>query len=610
MMKRLYLYMALIAAAGLTACTDSEGVTSNSGDKTPIELAASLSATGTTSRAVNATFEVNDKVVVGLRNSGSSDYSSPYFKRTEFTAADATANLTSPVLYWDDFSTSTYELKEGSTYKLNVLYGICLNGGSATITDAGTFDWTTITDQFTNTTKTSDLLLANTLNQVAYSRTADKVVRIPFSHAMSEVTINLTAADGYSASTANFTNTTMTLKSMNSKCSVDAANLTTPLTNIGTPLAEVKMYKATPTNTKATYQAIVVPGTTLAANQTLATITDVNGNNYDIVLSDAILGDAATTGTWKNNLDGGKMKPGVNYVLNVTLKKQAMSIVATVADWSTASAEATGEIKFTADGTTQGTAGATAFTKAFTVYSNSAATDAGYTAGSTFTYSRTSYSTTTPMYWAGNTDSRYFRTAIYNSSTESTVAPVTITDGQATGILSEVYSDAKDILWGTSGSTIYNPTTAAVKMNFYHALAKVKVVLATSAATDADYVDLTKVDHISISDVHTGGVLSLHNGTVAPTATVGTLTISGANTDYLVIPQTIGDTSKLIVTMKDGTTYSVNMNSDTGLKATAWTGGTYYTYTVTIKKSAVTFSAQVKAWDTATGSGNATMDWD
>jgi hypothetical protein len=215
------------------------------------------------------------------------------------------------------------------------------------------------------------------------------------------------------------------------------------------------------------------------------------------------------------------------------------------------------------------------------------------------------------MYWAGNTDSRYFRTAIYNSSTENTVAPVTITNGQATGILSEVYSEAKDILWGTSGSTIYNPTTAAVKMNFYHALAKVKVVLATSAATDADYVDLTKVDHISISDVQTtGGVLSLHNGTVASTDAVGTLTISGANTDYLVIPQTIGDKSKLIVTMTDGTTYSVYMNSDTGLKAKAWAGGTYYTYTVTIKKSAVTFSAQVKAWDTATGSGNATMDWD
>jgi hypothetical protein len=190
---------------------------------------------------------------------------------------------------------------------------------------------------------------------------------------------------------------------MNSACSVDAKNTSAPLSGNGTPV-NVTMCKTTSANTTATYQAIVVPGTALAAGQTLATITGVNGNNYNIVLSDAILGDAATAGTWNNNLSSGAMKSGVNYVLNVTLKKQTISVTATVADWSTANATATGTIKFTADGTTQGTTSTTesAFTDAFTVYSNgTTATDAGYVKGSLFTNDGTNYSTTTPMYWDG-----------------------------------------------------------------------------------------------------------------------------------------------------------------------------------------------------------------
>jgi hypothetical protein len=615
-MKRIYIYLAMMVAAGLTACSSSEEVKTDSGDKTPIDLAASLSATGTASRAANAAFVSGDKVVVGLRNSGSTDYTTaPYFKKTEFTVASDKTSLSSPVLYWDDFSTSTNDLKVGGEKTLDVLYGVCLNGGAdaTTIANDGTFSWTTAANQST-ATKTNDLLLANTLKKVSYSRTAaDRIVTIPFSHVMSEVTINLTASDGYSTSAANFSSSTVTLQNMNSACSVDAKNTSAPLSGNGTPV-NVTMCKTTSANTTATYQAIVVPGTALAAGQTLATITGVNGNNYNIVLSDAILGDAVTAGTWNNNLSSGAMKSGVNYVLNVTLKKQTISVTATVADWSTANATATGTIKFTADGTTQGSTSATesAFTDAFTVYSNgTTATDAGYVKGSLFTNDGTNYSTTTPMYWNGNDDSRYFRTAIYSSSTKTAEAAPSIENGEVKNIIAEAYSAGKDILWGTNGDTKYNATsTEAVKMHFSHALAKVTVALATSASTDADYVDLSNVDHITITGVQTtGGVLSLHTGAITSTDATADLAISGANKEYLVLPQaTISSTSKLVVTMKDGTTYSVNMN--TGLRATTWVKGTSYTYTVTMKKSAVTFSAQVKDWDTFTGSGAANMDWD
>lgn len=214
------------------------------------------------------------------------------------------------------------------------------------------------------------------------------------------------------------------------------------------------------------------------------------------------------------------------------------------------------------------------------------------------------------MYWTGNDDSRYFRTAIYDNSTATAESAPTITKGQVTGIIAETYSDAKDILWGTNGDFMYKATsTEAVKMHFSHALAKVKVTLATSAATDADYVDLSNVDHISITNVKTtGGIMGLHTGDITSSDALSELKISAANTEYLVLPQSIGSTAVLVVTMKDGTTYSTNMN--TGLSATSWVRGTSYTYTITIKKSAVTFSAQIKDWITSESSGVANMDWD
>jgi hypothetical protein len=614
-MKKIYVFITLIAATGLTAC-QSDDVAESDGSRTPIEISASVNTDGTaTTRAGGEWFTSGDQVVIGFRNSASTDYASPWFKQTTFTVAADNISLSSPVLYWDDFSSTDKDLKVGGGKTLDLLYGVCLNGVTATITDAGTFDWAVQTDQ-KNLIRTSDLLLNNAVLHTAYSRTAsERAVAVQFKHVMSQVTINLTAStdDGYNSTTDNFASTAVTLQGMNTTCHVDAQNLTTPLTNLGGS-ANVAMRRSSKGNTKATYQAIVVPGKALTDGTVLAIVEGVNGNTYNVNLTTAILGDASTAGTWAANLaDGGAMKPGVNYVLNVTLKKQSMSITATVADWTnTTAAEANGIIHFTADGTTQGTTSATetAFAKAFTVYSNSAATDAGYTAGSLFTNNGNVYTTNIPMYWAGNDDSRYFRTSIYSSSTATAEAAPAITEGKVSGIIAETYADNKDLLWGTNGDFTYKATsTEAVKMHFSHALAKIKVTLETSQATDVDYVDLTNVDHIAITNVQTtGGVMSLHTGAITSAEPLAALTLAAANTEYLVLPQSIGATSVLVVTMKDGTTFSTNMN--TGLSATSWLRGTQYTYTVTIKKTAVTFSAQIQNWSTSSSSGTANMDWD
>ena len=80
-----------------------------------------------------------------------------------------------------------------------------------------------------------------------------------------------------------------------------------------------------------------------------------------------------------------------------------------------------------------------------------------------------------------------------------------------------------------------------------------------------------------------------------------------------MVPQTITDNAKLIITIKDGTTYSLQLNtckdgSDNAIGT--WASGSKYTYTITVKKEAVQFRALVQDWTETTGSGNANLDWD
>ena len=95
--------------------------------------------------------EANDKLVIGLRNSNAAltgFNSASLFAQTSFTVganANSTTSSLSPTVYWDDFSSSDYDLKEGNAdgNKLQALYGVCLNGGTATVAAEGTLAWST-----------------------------------------------------------------------------------------------------------------------------------------------------------------------------------------------------------------------------------------------------------------------------------------------------------------------------------------------------------------------------------------------------------------------------------------------------------------------------------
>jgi hypothetical protein len=80
-----------------------------------------------------------------------------------------------------------------------------------------------------------------------------------------------------------------------------------------------------------------------------------------------------------------------------------------------------------------------------------------------------------------------------------------------------------------------------------------------------------------------------------------------------VIPQTINDKAVVIITLKDGTQYKLQLNQckDASQKAiTEWERGKRYVYTIHLEKEEMKFWAVIKAWDEKIGSGDATLDWD
>ena len=645
-MKSKYIGLAMAASLFLTACSKDDTVRTLSGDgqKTPIMFSASLSTGNVATRAYNDNFEANDKLVIGLRNSNAAltgFNSASLFAQTSFTVganANSTTSSLSPTVYWDDFSSSDYDLKEGNAdgNKLQALYGVCLNGGTATVAAEGTLAWSTQTDQAVSGTKTSDLLLAPTQTGVAYSRSGNTIT-VPFSHAMSKITINLIANDGYN--NGALANTKIALENMIVSCDVDA-KIKAPLSNLGLANQTVTMSPVADIGTKERqYSAVVVPGKTIQeSSDAFAKITDADGNSYVILLTKAILTTAVDNkSTWAANLDNwnetagtGTLKAGVNYILNVILNKQKISVSASIADWNSAAANAYGEIKFTADGTNQGSTTGTSFKKSFAVYynTNTQGTAGNYVKGSTYTWdtANSKYTTAVPMYWESDLDNRFFRAAIYASANETTASDAVVATGAVTGISAVKGEDSKDLLWGTSGALMYKPTIADVKMTFTHALTKITVKLNTTSGADA--VDLTKVQSVTVQGTKSsGGIMNLHDGAISlaegtsasdlslsvsdetPTAT------SNNRAAYLVIPQSIPSDAKIVVTMTDGSTYSANlenMHKNGGINQTTavWEATHAYIYTLTLKKSAVSFTATLIDWVVTSGSGSANMDWD
>lgn len=648
-MKKL-IYLSVIIA--LLSCSNDVEETSsylNGTGKTPIETAALLDVTtAPLTRAANKDFDNGDKLLAYLRhvtwNGGTADIRTSvsvdqaprlvtFTKGTEactdYSGGDITpiglstslglssqntkqtSNLT-PTLYWDDFSNETNDLRSGNHY-LQSYYGYCYNGGTPTVNlveSTGVLGWTVPYDQTqADALQHADLLWSAEQTPIKYDHAEGSrgKLMLPYTHAMSMVTVVVKAAEGFSD--AALTNTWLELQGMNRTCKTTAPTYEISDVGQGTDSPGlVKMALTLNVGMTCTYRAIVVPQTVLTSGNSFLKINGAEDNNYEVKVTQNMLDH------WASGLSEGKMQSGYNYQLKVTINKVGIDVSATITNWNTVEATGTGEIKFQNDVTTTGPIADELKVGGMDIYkSTSQSFDEKSTTltwdniNSTWTYSPT-------IYWAGQGDASYFRA----------LSPAASTTAMAQG---------NDVLWGfacdadadiskvgTQNEVKITPRTGDVSLRFRHAMSKITVQLASSGEAAVVLTDAL----ISITNLANAGTLDLVKGTIQA-GTIQSTPIDGFCSashpvvdkpkldNYCVIPQLIGNDAVLTVKLADGTTYSLPLNTckdSSGQSIAAWEQGRHYVYTITLTKGSISFRALVKEWVDSNGEGDAELDWD
>lgn len=641
MKKEIYRYIGTVAVAlGFVACANDNGdAPSNDGGKTPIDIAVAFVdgeiVSKSSTRAVDKTFEANDKLVAHLQHvqGTGSDASlvGSYEKTITLTMnsnvtmsntsdeniKQTTSFTTSESLYWDDFSDATNDIRTGG-HGLRSAWGYCYNGNSSAHTDGNHSDeitWEAATDQKSGF-KTSDLLWSKTQNPVSYqhgnnSGDSHGTITIPYTHAMSKATIVLTAGEGFGDDA--FDNTTIILKGVNIKGKFTASTgQVVGVTAEGHhDTGDIQMQKKSTdaTNNSVTFECVFVPNTSLTNGKLWAEINNVAGNNYEIKLTSAML----ATEKW----GAGPTKSGVNYKLAATIKKQKIDVVAQIADWIKKETSADGKIQFSTDLTGVDYNDMKSGTSYDVFTTESQTTE--YSKSTTRNYTDSKWTDDPVIYWQGEGKGLYFRgLAKYESNLITSVAGSTSAN------------QGTDLLWATtpqhtgkdnsSNDKTYQagekiePRTSFVPLKFEHAMSKVKFVLKT---TDDEN---TKVElegaTMSIPGIITVGTIDVANGNITLGSTTADLAPNN-DTEYIVIPQNL-DGKKLTITLNDAnadekkTTYSILLRDCKvdGNTISSWERGNSYVYTITLAKEAIQFRALIKEWNEKTGSGDASLDWD
>ena len=397
------LYISLVLLiAGCTNEEDFSDTLSGKG-KTPLLINATINTGKADSRASGNNFVSGDQLLTYIRHIKSGDAignytyvsntpNDGYNKLVTYTKGSAamggneadnvreTSDLTSAA-YWDDFSTSTHDLRDDG-HGLQSYYGYCYNGGTPASIDAatGVLAWTVLLDQSTANAvnvRHSDLLWSPTQEKVAYSHQSAHdanhgTLTIPYTHAMSQITVTVIADEGFEGSTDGskkpLNNTILQLNAMNTVTTLTAPTTTfSPLKQeTGDNIKMITMFPeaydnntSTVNYTKRNYTAIVAPGTKLKEGNLLLNITNADRNNYTVNITEEMV----NVSHWASGHSEGQYgdqegedglayvitQPGKNYHLDVTIKKSAVQAHSTLANWTDVSATANGDIYFPDD---------------------------------------------------------------------------------------------------------------------------------------------------------------------------------------------------------------------------------------------------------------------
>lgn len=254
------------------------------------------------------------------------------------SAANSKHNLApcNPVLFWDDFGSADASNTGGRARGLDIV-AVAVDG-EATAPVVGndqwnTFPWALAVNQ-SEGWAAKDLLVSNNVlynaedaKDNAYkfeNRLAGKL--LVFTHAMSKVTIQLTAGEGFPVGDVSHEHEFQSVPQVSLLNFKYTGNVNI-VGKVATPTSEVAnltpaMYEGGAEHT-AYYNALVYPGNAFADNTNIIRIA-VDGNVYYI---------NATKINAVNLADGDVFEKGINYIIKATLNKTNINVTATISDW-------------------------------------------------------------------------------------------------------------------------------------------------------------------------------------------------------------------------------------------------------------------------------------
>ena len=576
----------------LAGCAGNDISDTPDEERLPLRFETTLSNQLPVTRAVDDKIDASDELLCYVRHVINSETS--VYTQVQGNLVTIKDNKPTTALYWDDFSDSNSAETDLRTanHGLQSYYGYCYNGATVAkdaLKDvSGELTWSASTNQSADGIKTSDLLWSSVQALVPYDHAKIESIKVPYTHAMSKFTVIVVAGDGFTST--DLDNAKVTLHDMQTK-----GTFTAPSAEVSaTGTADVTMYgtkRADDANQRA-FEAVVLPTSSLAKDKHLATIT-MAGNTYKVNITDAMLT------SWAKGIENAASQSGINYQLTVTLNKQAISVSASLAAWTSVEATAVGAILFDPDVKTIGKNYENVKDgDSFALWMAEADADFGTDAATTVTYNGTRFTNDKPVYWPNGTTQFKFR-ALAKQTTSHLLEAVSTTE-----VKQDDDSKLPDLLWGTSGDKAIAPRTGDVPLTFSHAMSNVVVKLETSN-DDKSKVEIDKAT-IRITDLKTDGTIAISSGDISIGNTVGEVAVDG---ETIMVPQTISTDAKLIITLADKkTTYSLKLSTIDNI--TKWVRGNQYTYTIHLEKETMKFRAVIEPWVGTTGSGDATLDWE
>ena len=580
----------------------------------------------------------------------------------------------SPMLYWDDYGTADPDNTVGRSKGLTI-YGVAVDGykteenfalpsetnnNLTTISNWEALPWTLPANQ-TSGWANYDLLTSNNIKEgegsdgtLKFDAVKDNTASdlLVFTHAMSKITVNLKAGEGfpgYTESSSNAKFEKIPSVKLLSLYNSGTYNVETKCPNASKTATDIQMHLSSggADNNTATFDALVFPGNSWiaeSANSTNILELEADGNIYKVTAEK--LFDAMNA---KNH---SAITQGYNYVLNITVNKTKVNVEATIKDWDKVNSDpVTPEINISAN-YGQPVTGSNAFTKSFDLYRSTTietgydenGTADGITPAATYIYSGTSGSWNKTIYWP-NHETHYFFRGVYPQGhtviTEGGNDVISVTN--ATYTQETAPSDLMIALPRSSGNCTNHgtdietngicATKGTITMNFEYAMSKVELRLKSDGAVGSDYVDLKHSDtKVEIIDGYKQGKIKLEDGlhTTYTDSDKGDYGLSKQATPAsgfqmstldAIVPQELSDNVLFKITVKnsDGTTdvYTAQVNKIKGNKAsettatateiTEWKHGEHYIYTLDVKKSQIFVSATITDWTTVDASDDVWM---